>query len=653
MASVTGVGVFEDLMKDPHLKDLVGQSATMQTQLQHQAQAAAAARAVNTMKPRDTNKKNKNNNRTTTTTAAATAATNVQAASVSLNLSGVASLGGGGGGGVDIMNGMNGVNGVKDGMKDPLVAAREAVSAIHTHVTTLKASVSHLENKESIATRKINEHRQELGALREETEKGRRVVNELERALERAKEELASIKAKEEQCLRMIDFSERELKDAQRDRARSLSQFSAATNAQKHLEESFQYLATLDKTSCDSHPQQPASSSSHNIVHNPLNSSNSDSSSWPWESRATTATAAAASASSTTAGNKGREGTDASLDPMCMPNPYTVEGDASRLSVEEKAKQEEEEARMAAVERSKREKEAILKARKARKAAAAKQPANVVLKTSELLKKDVPNHNQEKTAQQQQQKPPPQKVEKEIRIPAARSTPPPVAKGESSSNITRSVSISRDEVRTELEEKLYAFMPSEHEFREASKGSVPERSRASPGGLCNRHCSRDCLKSCTAGFLLAMDIPVKSSSGKVGLDELFQTVNKAMRKFHPDKNSVRRVGLKRSLYCEEVCKDLSLLQSLMDTTNEVAFVLVFSKNNLPKMRVTMPLTATVAQLKKRVVSDYDNLEVSSLVLRVGGLEMKDAKTLSSCSIKENCIVNVESSLKAGASWTSF
>ena len=85
--------------------------------------------------------------------------------------------------------------------------------------------------------------------------------------------------------------------------------------------------------------------------------------------------------------------------------------------------------------------------------------------------------------------------------------------------------------------------------------------RAAGGGLCNRHCSRDCLKTCVAGFLMALDIPVRSKGGaKVSLDELFETVSKAMRKFHPDRNSVKRVGLERSMHCEEVCKDLSLLQ---------------------------------------------------------------------------------------------
>ena len=150
---------------------------------------------------------------------------------------------------------------------------------------------------------------------------------------------------------------------------------------------------------------------------------------------------------------------------------------------------------------------------------------------------------------------------------------------------------------------------------------------------------------------MAIGIPVKpSASGNVGLNELFDTVNKAMRKFHPDRNSVRRVGLHRSLYCEEVCKDLSLLQSLMDTTNEVTFVLIFGNNDLPKMRVNMSLSATVAQLKKRVVDDYGELDASSLSFRVGGMEMKDPKTLGSCGIKENCIVNVQCSIKG---WTSF
>ncbi len=45
--------------------------------------------------------------------------------------------------------------------------------------------------------------------------------------------------------------------------------------------------------------------------------------------------------------------------------------------------------------------------------------------------------------------------------------------------------VTRDNVRRELEEKMHAFMPQEHEFREASRGSVPTpaigSSRTSPG----------------------------------------------------------------------------------------------------------------------------------------------------------------------------
>jgi hypothetical protein len=373
-------------------------------------------------------------------------------------------------------------------------------------------------------------------------------------------------------------------------------------------------------------------------------------------------------------------------------------GGARRLSLQEKVKGEEEDARMAAVQRSRREKEAILKARKERRKKSTTQahtqqqqavaPTNVVLKRSELLKTDQPqpqpqpqpssstpavsatNSNQPTSTTTTD---PTKKI---VRIPVA--TVPTTANSNQGATTSGSSgnhsspkrnqqqgattttgalaeeesALTRDDIRNELEQKLYAFMPNCHEFRDASRGSVPERSRAAPGGLCNRHCSRNCLKSCTAGFLMAIDVPVKATSqgGKVGLDELFDTVNKGMRKFHPDRNSVRRVGLRRSLYCEEVCKDLSLLQSLMDTTNEVTFALIFGNNDLPKMRVNMSLSATVAQLKKRVVEDYEKLDSSSLTLRAGGVVMKEATTLGSCGIKENCIVEVQCSIKG---WTSF
>ncbi len=67
----------------------------------------------------------------------------------------------------------------------------------------------------------------------------------------------------------------------------------------------------------------------------------------------------------------------------------------------------------------------------------------------------------------------------------------------------------------------------------------------------------------------------------------------------------------------------------MDTTNEVAFVLVYE--NLPKMRVNMALSGTVAELKKKAVSEspYDTLARATLSLRLGNFEMRDDKTLSS------------------------
>ena len=78
----------------------------------------------------------------------------------------------------------------------------------------------------------------------------------------------------------------------------------------------------------------------------------------------------------------------------------------------------------------------------------------------------------------------------------------------------------------------------------------------------------------------------------------------------------------------------------MDTTNEVAFVLMYKDQ--PKMRVNLPLSATVGELKKRAVSEppYDALAARPLSLRLGNMEMRDDRTLDTCNVKENCIVNV-------------
>ena len=595
------------------------------------------------------------------------------------------------------------------GPKNPLEAAKEAVKSISQQISSLQARVTQSELSERSAERELESNQDGLRRAREETAKAEARVAELAAALVRAREELQNSRNREEAFQRGIDKAGAQLREAKEEKKRSLSQHSAAANAQKHLEESFQYLEQMSSADVAGGvppvvEQNPLSASQTPVRRQTNPSSAGD---WPWDEETSAAGKEKEGLNAVIRAASASQG-DANADPVSMPNPYTDEpvGEADnkskketsngkgQLTIEEKAKREEMAARVAAVQRSKREKEAILQARLANKAklamsqattaqppAAAKAaPPNVVLKTSELLnlqRKKNEEHLAEmkKSLQQQQQqqqsshtprpaaKPEPDAGKKSadsspvkvIRVPSTAQearggascsdapTPPPAAPEEV---------VTRDDVRNELEEKFYAFMPQQHEFREASKGSVPERSRAPPGGLCNRHCSRNCLKSCTAGFLLANDIPVKatSSSGKVGLDELFQTVSKAMRKFHPDRNSVRRVGLARSMYCEEVCKDLSLLQSLMETTNEVTFVLLFGNSDMPKMRVTMPLSATVSQLKKRIVDDYNNLNVSSLTLRVGGVDMKDAKTLGSCGIKENCIVNVQASAKG---WTSF
>ena len=656
---VTGVGVFEDLMRDPHLRDLVGQSTESKGQ-NHAPNKPAA------MVEDDTTASQHVQPPPAVASSRIDIKTFVSPSPAPETQASEARFGG--------------------TPSHPLEAAKEAVKSIRVQMSSLQAKVSSSKVSEQALERKLEFQRNQLSSLREEAAKGARAVTELEAALAKAREAAAASKESEQNCLQSMQATMRDLKSVQDERARSLSQYSAAANAQKHLEESYRYLEQMSGPAIAT---ANATATQPTVVHNPLSAespappSEDGPDSWPWDATAT-ATATA------------------DLDPeLSMPNPYTTEtapingggesgavkvkGKQRRapkgLSVEEKAKKEESEARMAAVQRSKREKEAILKARMVQKAKAAAnvvKPASVVLKTSELL--DLQRKNQERLAEVNKslssasQGPPPQRrpseakpaasssssgetpaKERVVRVPITPNPAPPAqaprpVPAAGAGGGAEEGEVTRDDVRRELEEKMHAFMPQEHEFREASRGSVPERSRASPGRLCNRHCSRNCLKGCIAGFLLANDIPVKSQSGNVGLDELFQTVNKAMRKFHPDRNSRRRVGTYRSLYCEEVCKDLSLLQSLMETTNEVTFVLIFGNNDMPKMRVNMALTATVEQLKKRVVEDYDTLDLASLTLRVGGAVLKDARTLTSCGIKENCIVNVQCKNK---SWTSF
>ena len=605
MMRQTQVGVFEDLMKDPHLRDLVGQG-----------DSESEEKGGQPMKP------TKVNGGDTAPVGAETQGGLNPTAPPPTTTSSIAS----------------------SGVFAPLHAAKEAVKSITAQISALQTQVTWCEDSERDALAELESNREGLKRAREDRTRHEQRVAELEKELAVARSDLQSSKEREASCVQGIDLANHRLRQAQAEKGRSLSQFNAAANAQKHLEESFHYLEQIGSDSA------PAQSPPKVVEVNPLRGG--EPAKWPWDEGTRTNPEPGAV----------RDPPPEGEDPMSMPNPYTDEGAApaktvqpkAKMSVEEKARREEMAARVEAVQRSKREKEAILQARLASKAKRAAQsqakpqpqpstasaPPKVVLKTSELLnlqKKKNEEHLAELKRQQQQRQEEAAAAAAEAKLAKAKAAAAAKRDGEAAEEVTR------DDVRDELEKKIFAYMPQEHEFRDASRGSVPERSRACSGGLCNRHCSRACLDSCTAGFLMALEIPVRGT--------LMDTVNKAMRKYHPDRNSERRVGRKKALWAEEVCKDLSLLASIAETINEVTFVLIFEESTkLPKMRVTLPLDANVGELKRRVVQDYDELSLESLRLSVGGREMRDSKTLSECGIKENCIVNVKAKEKT---WTQF
>ena len=230
--------------------------------------------------------------------------------------------------------------------------------------------------------------------------------------------------------------------------------------------------------------------------------------------------------------------------------------------------------------------------------------------------------------------------------------------------------VTRDEVRASLTELLLPFMPRSHTLRATSEGAVPPRCRAQPGCLCNRHCAPACIRECAGGFLMAMDVSVAGtgSGGEATMADIATALGRAMRRFHPDRNTPRRVGLARAMHCEEVSKDLSLLQSLMETMHTFTFVALVTQDAAPsaaaaaagaggvnasgsfRMKLTLPTSGTVLEVKHRVREDNAGWDVGAMEATVQGRVLSDAMTLGSIGIKENGIMNVRIKAKA---WTTF
>jgi len=473
-------------------------------------------------------------------------------------------------------------DGSTPGSGDPVSAARVAMDTVRSYLGGLQRRASLCEREGGDAMVRLQDLSMQAKAAGDE-------VADLERRLDAAR-------ARERALLDEAALAEREAARLGEERRRAEDAMVAARMASRHIEEGYQCLHVdtspgLDPFDTDAHAQAFAFAYSHSppVAHHHVS-----------------------------------------------------------VSLEEEVRREEEEARRMAVERSRREKEEILRERqRARKQKESQQGTRclhkVVLSSSDLFREGEEGDNDSATSATMTQK--------EGKL--VDTSPDGCGEGESCEE--EEEGDVRDCVKHELREHLTPFMPTEHQLRAASDGSVPERSRACPGQLCNHHCATECLKQCAAGFLLAVDVSVSPGSGggdggEVGWNDLMNAVKDGMKKFHPDRNSKRRVGVKRSVYCEEVSKCLSLLQSLMETVNEVTLVVVSESGPEMKMKVSMSLSETIASLKKRVAEDFDKVDASAFKLTLSGADLVDEQMLGSCGIKENCIVKMLPVLKG---WTKF
>ena len=127
----------------------------------------------------------------------------------------------------------------------PLEAAREALRSIATSAAALQAEAAHWEARSGEIDAQMVACQEGLGKAKEETTAKEEQVAKLSALMTEAKEGLQSSKDRERSWVEMIDRAVDQEKEAKAERERSLARLSAAEKAQKHLEESVQYLEQM------------------------------------------------------------------------------------------------------------------------------------------------------------------------------------------------------------------------------------------------------------------------------------------------------------------------------------------------------------------------------------------------------------------------
>ena len=134
--------------------------------------------------------------------------------------------------------------------------------------------------------------------------------------------------------------------------------------------------------------------------------------------------------------------------------------------------------------------------------------------------------------------------------------------------------------------------------------------------MCNKYCALLCVQQCTTGFLQANDVPCKHANPTV--DQLRASIKTCLRKFHPDRNRPGRVGLEKSLRCEELCKMASLLQNLFEEADALD-INVFCQQNAGRYKFRVGLKSTIKELKDRrrhAVTDDIRCESMEMLLNL-------------------------------------
>ena len=213
----------------------------------------------------------------------------------------------------------------------------------------------------------------------------------------------------------------------------------------------------------------------------------------------------------------------------------------------------------------------------------------------------------------------------------------------------------RREARDSIQTGLHPFMPERHTIK-SQLASAANSSKGLPGAgsMCNKYCALLCVQQCTTGFLQANDVPCKHANPTV--DQLRASIKTCLRKFHPDRNRPGRVGLEKSLRCEELCKMASLLQNLFEEADALD-INVFCQQNAGRYKFRVGLKSTIKELKDRIHEEEPDMPAAAMRLKVsqGFIVLSDdSKTIEDYRLQHNCTLELKvDTTNVPTSWAQF